>query len=81
MRGTFAHAMVEAGGTMQTCLVAELLVLSCSCSPACGSAVLAAAFPEPGTGFVGVAFAFGLTGLTMAYAGGVGLRPLGCAVA
>lgn len=34
----------------------------------CGSAVLAAAFPELGIGFVGVAFAFGLTLLTMAYA-------------
>jgi aquaporin Z len=34
----------------------------------CGSAVLAAAFPTLGIGFVGVAFAFGLTVLTMAYA-------------
>lgn len=34
----------------------------------CGSAVLAAGFPELGIGFVGVAFAFGLTVLTMAYA-------------
>ena len=33
----------------------------------CGSAVLAAAFPEVGIGFLGVAFAFGLTVLTMAY--------------
>lgn len=33
----------------------------------CGSAVLAAAFPEHGIHFVGVAFAFGLTVLTMAY--------------
>ena len=33
----------------------------------CGSAVLAAAFPSLGIGFVGVAFAFGLTVLTMAY--------------
>lgn len=33
----------------------------------CGSAVLAAAFPELGIGFVGVSFAFGLTVLTMAY--------------
>jgi aquaporin Z len=33
----------------------------------CGSAVLAAAFPQLGIGFVGVAFAFGLTLLTMAY--------------
>src|SRR3974390_1681602 len=34
----------------------------------CGSAVLAAAFPNTGIGFLGVAFAFGLTVLTMAYA-------------
>jgi aquaporin Z len=34
----------------------------------CGSAVLAAAFPTLGIGFLGVAFAFGLTVLTMAYA-------------
>ncbi|MBV9044597.1 MAG: aquaporin Z [Alphaproteobacteria bacterium] len=33
----------------------------------CGSAVLAAAFPQFGIGFVGVALAFGLTLLTMAY--------------
>lgn len=36
----------------------------------CGSAVLAAAFPELGIGFVGVALAFGLTVVTMAYAVG-----------
>ena len=34
----------------------------------CGSAVLAAAFPSLGIGFLGVAFAFGLTVLTMAFA-------------
>ena len=34
----------------------------------CGSAVLAAAFPNVGIGLLGVAFAFGLTVLTMAYA-------------
>ena len=34
----------------------------------CGSAVLAAAFPGLGIGFVGVSLAFGLTVLTMAYA-------------
>ena len=34
----------------------------------CGSAVLAAAFPGFGIGFVGVSLAFGLTVLTMAYA-------------
>ena len=36
----------------------------------CGSAVLAAGFPEVGIGFAGVALAFGLTVLTMAYAVG-----------
>jgi aquaporin Z len=36
----------------------------------CGAAVLAAKFPGVGIGFVGVAFAFGLTVLTMAYAVG-----------
>lgn len=34
----------------------------------CGSAVLAAGFPEMGIGFVGVSLAFGLTVVTMAYA-------------
>ena len=34
----------------------------------CGSAVLAAAFPELGIGFAGVSLAFGLTVLTMAFA-------------
>lgn len=41
----------------------------------CGSAVLAAAFPSLGIGFLGVALAFGLTVLTMAYAIG---RISGC---
>ena len=36
----------------------------------CGAAVLSAAFPQLGIGFLGVAFAFGLTVLTMAYAVG-----------
>ena len=36
----------------------------------CGSAVLAAAFPELGIGLLGVSLAFGLTVLTMAYAVG-----------
>lgn len=34
----------------------------------CGSAVIAAAFPETGIGLLGVSFAFGLTVLTMAFA-------------
>ena len=36
----------------------------------CGSAILAAGVPDVGIGFVGVALAFGLTVLTMAYAVG-----------
>src|ERR1700731_4011273 len=36
----------------------------------CGAAVLAAGFPHLGIGFSGVALAFGLTVLTIAYAGG-----------
>ncbi|MEZ5147448.1 MAG: aquaporin Z [Bacteroidales bacterium] len=36
----------------------------------CGSAIFAAAYPELGIGFTGVALAFGLTVLTMAYAVG-----------
>src|SRR6201989_1768882 len=34
----------------------------------CGSAVIAAAFPQVGIGLVGVSLAFGLTVVTMAYA-------------
>ena len=34
----------------------------------CGAAVLSAAFPQVGIGLLGVALAFGLTVLTMAYA-------------
>ena len=36
----------------------------------CGAAVLAAGYPTLGIGFLGVALAFGLTVLTMAYAVG-----------
>ena len=36
----------------------------------CGAAVVSAAFPQLGIGFLGVSFAFGLTVLTMAYAVG-----------
>lgn len=50
--------------------VAEFLGTSWLVLGGCGSAVLAAAFPELGIGFVGVSLAFGLTVLTMAYAVG-----------
>ncbi len=49
-------------------LAAELLGTAWLVFGGCGSAVLAAAFPELGIGFAGVALAFGLTVLTMAYA-------------
>jgi aquaporin Z len=53
-------------------LYAEFLGTAWLVLGGCGSAVLAAAFPQLGIGFVGVAFAFGLTVLTMVYAvGGV----------
>jgi aquaporin Z len=49
--------------TIAECIGTAWLVLG-----GCGSAVLAAAFPEIGIGLLGVSFAFGLTVLTMAYA-------------
>lgn len=49
-------------------LAAELLGTFWLVFAGCGSAVLAAAFPEVGIGFLGVALAFGLSVLTMAYA-------------
>lgn len=49
-------------------LFAEFLGTAWLVLGGCGAAVLAAAFPRLGIGFVGVAFAFGLTLLTMAYA-------------
>lgn len=48
-------------------LSAELLGTFWLVFGGCGSAVLAAAFPEVGIGLTGVSFAFGLTVLTMAY--------------
>src|SRR5262252_10119763 len=51
-------------------LVAEFIGTLWLVLGGCGSAVLAAAFPGLGIGFYGVAFAFGLTVLTMAYAVG-----------
>ena len=49
-------------------LAAELLGTFWLVFGGCGSAVLDAAFPKLGIGFLGVAFAFGLTVLTMAFA-------------
>lgn len=49
-------------------LVAEFIGTMWLVLGGCGSAVFAAAFPELGIGFTGVALAFGLTVVTMAYA-------------
>jgi aquaporin Z len=49
-------------------LVAELLGTFWLVFGGCGSAVLAAGFPDHGIHFVGVSLAFGLTVMTMAYA-------------
>ncbi len=49
-------------------LVAEFIGTLWLVLGGCGSAVLAAGFPEVGIGFVGVSLAFGLTVVTMAYA-------------
>ncbi|RKR15133.1 aquaporin Z [Maribacter vaceletii] len=49
-------------------LVAEFIGTLWLVLGGCGSAVLAAGFPELGIGFVGVSLAFGLTVVTMAYA-------------
>jgi aquaporin Z len=54
--------------TMTNKFIAELIGTFWLVLGGCGSAVLAAAFPQVGIGLLGVAFAFGLTVLTMAYA-------------
>lgn len=56
-------------------LIAEFIGTFWLVLAGCGSAVLAATFPQTGIGFVGVAIAFGLTLLTMVYAIG---RISGC---
>lgn len=53
---------------MQQKLMAEFFGTFWLVLGGCGSAVLAAAFPEVGIGLMGVSLAFGLTVLTMAYA-------------
>ena len=55
---------------MQRRLAAEFIGTFWLVFGGCGSSVLAAAFPQLGIGFLGVAFAFGLTVLSMAYAVG-----------
>jgi aquaporin Z len=55
---------------MPRCAAAEFFGTFWLTFAGCGSAVLAAAFPGLGIGFLGVSLAFGLTVLTMAYAVG-----------
>ncbi|MNF26659.1 Aquaporin Z 2 [compost metagenome] len=55
---------------MQKRIAAEFLGTFWLTFGGCGSAILAAAYPELGIGFLGVSLAFGLTVLTMAYAVG-----------
>jgi aquaporin Z len=64
------HLLPEKEGRMPLAqrAVAELIGTFWLVFGGCGSAVLAAAFPGLGIGFHGVALAFGLTVLTMAYA-------------
>ena len=69
---SFSEIKITAGGDLEMMrrLGAEFLGTFWLVFGGCGSAVLAAAFPELGIGFLGVSLAFGLTVLTMAYAVG-----------
>jgi aquaporin Z len=53
---------------LSKCMVAEFFGTAWLVFGGCGAAVLAAGYPGPGIGFLGVALAFGLTLLTMAFA-------------
>jgi aquaporin Z len=69
MRPPLAGLLVEGGAMpLPKRLGAEFLGTFWLVFGGCGSAVLAAAFPNVGIGLLGVSFAFGLTVLTMAYA-------------
>lgn len=57
-------------GDMQRRLIAESVGTFWLVFGGCGAAVISAGYPQLGIGFVGVAFAFGLTVLSMAYAVG-----------
>src|SRR5688500_10799708 len=59
---------LQEGDAMVRKLAAEFIGTAWLVLGGCGSAVLAASFPQFGIGFAGVALAFGLTVLTMAYA-------------
>ena len=69
----FRTAVAESGAkgenpTVSRKLTAEFIGTFWLVLGGCGSAVLAAAFPQVGIGLHGVSLAFGLTVLTMAYA-------------
>src|SRR5712664_1201458 len=66
--GQFRASGDKMGVTQTQKLAAELVGTLWLVLGGCGTAVLAAAFPNVGVGLLGVAFAFGLTVLTMAVA-------------
>src|SRR3954469_1029761 len=68
MPGVRFQDITKGGWVMTRKLAAEFIGTAWLVLGGCGSAVLAAAFPELGIGFVGVSLAFGLTVLTMAFA-------------
>eukprot|EP01036_Dinobryon_divergens_P016367 gene16367-22185_t len=59
--------MVWGALSMTQKLIAEAIGTFWLVFGGCGSAVLAAGFPDVGIGFLGVSLAFGLTVMTMAY--------------
>src|SRR6185437_8846102 len=66
LRQDIAHR-ARTGALMRAKLLAEFIGTFWLVLGGCGSAVLAATFPDVGIGLVGVSLAFGLTVLTMAY--------------
>src|SRR5246127_5794113 len=68
MAALFRALRWEGSMSLSKRAIAELIGTFWLVFGGCGSAVLAAAFPQLGIGFYGVALAFGLTVLTMAFA-------------
>ncbi|MEZ4681736.1 MAG: aquaporin [Caldilineaceae bacterium] len=64
----FIAIIIIKGESMSKKIVAEFIGTFWLVLGGCGSAVLAAAFPDVGIGLLGVSLAFGLTVLTMAFA-------------
>src|SRR5688572_24983723 len=73
-RGAFGHPSDYSGPARSECVFSKLTAESIGTFwlvlGGCGSAILAAAFPDVGIGLLGVSLAFGLTVLTGAYAFG-----------